>query len=148
MLFLLSFQVTLSSQPVCLVSFVSPDNVASLVGLEIPWRDQNDVSYPYPHSPFHLPAYPAEALLAVLATHHKPIETKHCLGYTHYIVTSRQLDGIIVFAFDLPFSHDSTSTFLFHKRLHNLNTLVFFSSISSKLEKFPSFFRGSVYPIY
>ena len=145
---MLNFQVTLSSQPVCLVSLVSPDNVAPLVGLKIPRRDQNDVSHPYPHSPFHLPAYPAEALLAVLTSHHKPVETKHCLGYTHHIVTSRQLDGIIVFALDLPLSHDITSTFLFHKRLHNLNTLVFLSDISSKLKKFPSFFRGNVCPIY
>jgi len=136
---MLNFQVTLSSQPVCLVSLVSPDNVAPLVGLEIPRRNQNDVSHPYPHSPFHLPAYPAEALLAVLTSHHKSVETKHCLGYTNYIVTSRQLDGIIVFALDLPLSQDTTSTFLSHKRLHNLNTLVFLPDISSKLKKFPSF---------
>ena len=146
--FLLSFQVTFSSQPVCLVSLVSPDNVAPLVGLEIPWRDQNDVSHPYPHSSLHLPAYPAEAFIAVLATHQNPIETKHFLGYTNYIVTSRQLDSIIVFALDFPLSHVITSAFLFHKRLHNLNTLVFLLGISSELKKFPSFFREDVCPIY
>jgi len=145
---MLNFQVTLSSQPVCLVSLVSPDNVAPLVGLEIPRRDQNDVSYPYPHSSLHLSAYSAEAFMSVLAAYHKSVETKHCLGYADYIVTGRQLDGIVVFALDLPLSHDITSTFLFHKRLHNLNTLVFLSDISSKLKNFPSFFRGNVCPIY
>jgi hypothetical protein len=132
----LSFQVTFSSKPVCLISFVSPDNVASFVGLEIPWRDQNDVSHPYPHSPLHFPAYPAEAFMSVLASHQKSVEAKHFFGYAYYIVASRQLDGVMVFAFDFPFAHDTTFTLSLHKRLHNLNTLVFFSDITSKLKKF------------
>ena len=64
-----NLEISFPSQPFGLISFVSPYDVAPLVRLEIPWRDQNDVSLPYPHSSLHFSSDSAEALLAVLATH-------------------------------------------------------------------------------
>jgi hypothetical protein len=93
-----------------LISFVSPNDVAPLVGLEIPWRDQNDVALPYPHSSFHLSSDSAETLVAVLTAHQNSIETQHFFGYAHDVVGHRQLNvAKLFFAFDLSFSHSATS---------------------------------------
>ena len=142
---MLNFQVTFSSQPVCLVSLVSPDDVAPFVRLKIPWRNQNDVSNAYPHSSFHLPAYPAEAFMAVLAAYHKPVAPKHFFGYANHIVTRWHLDGVIVFASDSSFAHEFTPLHSFFIEDHNLNTLVFIFVLSGKLKKFPSLFLDEVY---
>jgi hypothetical protein len=110
---MLGSQVAFSSEPVCLVSLVSPYDVAAFVGLEVPWGNQNDVSYPYPHSPLHFSAYPAEALVSVLAAYHDSVEAEHLFGYAEYVIAGWQLDGVVLFAFDLPFAHDTTSVFVF-----------------------------------
>jgi hypothetical protein len=112
-------QVAVSSQPFSLISFVSPDDVASFVALEIPWGNQNDVSLSYPHSSFHLSSDSAEALLTVLTVDQKSIVTQHFFSYADDIVSHGQhLDAILFFAFDLSFAHSTTSSLPFSRRMN------------------------------
>jgi len=110
---LLDLQVSVPSQPFGLIPFVSLYDVAPLVKLEIPRRDQNNISLPYPHSPLHLSPNSAETLLAVLAAHQNPIETQHFFGYANDVVNHRQHHILKLFlADDLLFSQSETSRLL------------------------------------
>jgi hypothetical protein len=47
---LLDFQVTPSFQPSSFSLGVSPNDIAALIGLEIPGCDENDISFTYPNA--------------------------------------------------------------------------------------------------
>lgn len=53
---------------------VAPNNVAALVALKIPRRNDDNVTFANPDSPFHFSADSAESFVAVLAFYHDAVE--------------------------------------------------------------------------
>jgi hypothetical protein len=99
-------KVTMTSQPFRLVFPVSPENVASLVRLKIPGRNQNDVAFPDPHSPLQLASNSAQPFFAVLALHQDSFSAQHLNGYAQHIVYTRQHHVFKVsLVFDFSFTH-------------------------------------------
>jgi hypothetical protein len=104
---LLHFKVTFVSEPVRLIPSVSPENVASLVRLKIPRRNQNNITFSYPHTPLQLASNSAQPLLAVLASHQNPLTTQHLNSRAQHIASTRQQH-----VFKVPFISDFSFTHL------------------------------------
>jgi hypothetical protein len=95
----------MASQPFGLVSSVPPENVASLVRLKIPGRNQNDVAFPDPHSPLQLASNSAQPFFAVLTFHQDPFSAKHFNSRAQHIVCTRQQHFLKVsLVFDFSFT--------------------------------------------
>jgi hypothetical protein len=69
---------------------IAPNKVATLVRLKIPRRNQDNVSFPYPNPPLHLPANPTQTLMSILTPHKNTIETQQSHGYAQNIVNGRK----------------------------------------------------------
>jgi hypothetical protein len=96
----------MASQPFRLVFPVSPENVASLVRLKIPGRNQNDVAFPDPHSPLQLASNSAQPFFAVLALYHDSFSAQHLNGYAQHIVCTWQQHFFKVsLVFDFSFTY-------------------------------------------
>jgi len=103
---LLHFKVTLASEPVILVLSVTPENVSSCIRLEIPRRNQNDVTFSNPHSPFQFSSNSAQAFFAVLALRQASFTAQHFNNHTQNVISARQqhfLKACLVF--DLSLTH-------------------------------------------
>jgi hypothetical protein len=83
-------KVTMPSQPFRLIFPVPPENVAALVRLKIPRRNQNDVAFSDPHSPFQLASNSAQPFFAVLAFHQDSFSAQHFDSSAQHIVCTRQ----------------------------------------------------------
>jgi len=104
--FLSHRKVTMTSQPFRLVSSISPENVAPLVRLKVPGRNQNDVAFPDPHSPLQLASNSAQPFFAVLALHQDSVSAQHFNSRAQHIVCTRQQHVFKVsLVFDFPFTH-------------------------------------------
>jgi hypothetical protein len=99
----LDFEVTSISEPVRLVSSVSPVDVTSCVRLKIPRRNQNDIAFSDPHSPFQLASNSAQPFFAVLAFHQDSFSAQHFDSSAQHIVCTRQ-QHIFKIAFICDFS--------------------------------------------
>jgi len=75
----------MASQPFALVSSVSPENVAALVRLKIPRRNQNDVAFSYPDPSFHLPPYATKAFMPILALNQNSVEAQELHCYAQHV---------------------------------------------------------------
>lgn len=105
---LLHREVIIGSEPVRLVSSISPENVAPLVWLKIPRGNQNDVALSYPNSPFHFTSNSANAFFAVLTFNSKPVESKQFRHYADHVCCSRQHHRLcFIFAEDFLFTQRS-----------------------------------------
>ena len=67
---------SLSSERVSLRVGVTPNNVSSFVGLEVPWQNYDYIAVTYPNTSLHFSSDAAESLVAVLAFDHDAIETE------------------------------------------------------------------------
>jgi hypothetical protein len=104
--FTLHFKVTFVSKPFRLIPSVTPKNVTSLVRLEIPRRNQNNIAFPDPHSPFQLASYSTEPFFAILTLNHYSFRTKHLNSSTQNIASTRQQNVFKVpFICDFSFTH-------------------------------------------
>jgi hypothetical protein len=103
----LHFEVASISKPIRLIFSVPPVNVASRVWLKIPWRNQNNIAFSYPHSPLQLATNSAQSFFPVLAFHHNPLTTQHPNSHTQNVVSTRQQH-----IFKVPFIRDFSFTHL------------------------------------
>jgi hypothetical protein len=102
----LHFKVTFISKPFRLIPSVPPENVASLVRLEIPRRNQNNITFPNPHPPFQLAAHSTEPFFAILTLNHDSFSTQHFKSHTQNIASTRQQHFFKVpFISDFSFTH-------------------------------------------
>jgi len=62
-------------------SCITPNQIATLVRLKVPRRDQNNVSYTYPNPTFHLTPYATQAFVPVLTLDQNTVKTKQLDGY-------------------------------------------------------------------
>jgi hypothetical protein len=109
----LHFKVTFVSEPVRLVFPISPENVAPLVRLKIPRRNQNDIAFSYPHSPLQLASNSAQSLFAVLALHQDSFSAQHFDSRAQHIVSTWQYHIFKVpFICDFSFAHVSTPNYV------------------------------------
>jgi hypothetical protein len=60
---------------------VPPDDVAAFVSLELPWRNDYDVAFPYPDASFHFASNSAQTFSAILAFYHDSVETQQLGNY-------------------------------------------------------------------
>ena len=81
-------KVAFFSQPLNLVSPVSPEDVASFVSLKIPWGNEYDVTLSDPESSLHFASDSAQSYVAVLAFHFDAVVPQHLNCYTEYIGSS------------------------------------------------------------
>jgi len=103
----------MTSQPFSLVFPVPPENVASLVRLKIPRRNQNDVAFSDPHSPLQLASNSAQPFFAVLTFHQDPFSAQHFDSRAQHIVSARQHHIFKVpFICDFSFAHVSTPNYV------------------------------------
>jgi hypothetical protein len=70
-------QKTLLLKPVKLVASISVDNVTLLIGLKVPWSDDDSVTNTHPDSFLHSTGYAPYANLTILTSHSDPIKTEH-----------------------------------------------------------------------
>jgi hypothetical protein len=109
----LYFKVTFVSEPVRLVFPVSPENVASLVRLKIPRRNQNNITLSDPHTPFQLASNSAQTFFAVLTLYHDSFSAKHFNSRAQHIVSTRQQHIFkIPFICDFSFAHLPTPNYV------------------------------------
>jgi len=102
----LNREEAVASQPCCLISSVSGVNVASGLCLEVPWRDQNDVSDSNPDSSLKFSSDSAQALFTVLAFYHDSVKAEEFDCDSQHVVSDWQLHlSEVVFADNFPFSH-------------------------------------------
>ncbi len=73
--------VIMVPQPSNLILSVSEKDVSTRLGLELPWRHQDDVTVSDPNTAFHFSSDSAESFFAVLALHHNSFASKHLHGY-------------------------------------------------------------------
>jgi hypothetical protein len=62
-------------KPIKLVASISVDNITLLVGLEVPWSNDNSVTHAHPDSFLHSPRYAPYANLSILTSYPDSIET-------------------------------------------------------------------------
>lgn len=115
--FLSHFQVAMTSEPFQLVSPITPENVTTLVRLKIPRRNQNNVTFPNPHSPLQLASNPAKSFFTVLTLHHDSFSTQHFYSHSQHIVYTRQQHFLKV-CLILDFSFTQLSNTKLHDQLH------------------------------
>jgi hypothetical protein len=60
---------------------VTPNNIAAFIGLEIPGRNDNNVTFAYPNAAFHLASYAAESFHAILAFDHDAVVSEEFCDY-------------------------------------------------------------------
>ncbi len=106
----LHFKVTFVSQPFRLIPSVTPKNVATLIRLKIPRRNQNNIAFPNPHPPLQLTTNPAQPLFTILTPHQNPFSTKHLNSRTQHIASTRQQHVFkVTFICDFSFAHLSNT---------------------------------------
>jgi hypothetical protein len=69
------FQKTLLLKPIKLVASISVNNVTLLIGLEVPWSNDDSVTHAHPDTFLHSPGYAPYANLTILTSYPDPIET-------------------------------------------------------------------------
>lgn len=97
-------EVAVVSEPCCFVSSVPCEYVASGVRLEVPGRDQDDVSDSDPDSSFEFSSDSAEAFVTVLAFYHYSFEAEQFGGDSKDVCAAWQLHFAEVFADNFSFS--------------------------------------------
>jgi hypothetical protein len=73
---LLDFQVPAAFKPSSFALGVSPDDIATLIGLEIPWGDENNIAFANPDTFLQGPTDAAESSFAVSAFDTDPVITE------------------------------------------------------------------------
>jgi hypothetical protein len=97
-------------KPLSLIPPIPPENVAALVRLKIPRRNQNNVAFPNPHSPFQLASNSAQPFFAVLALYQESFSAQHFNSRAQHIVRTRQQHFLKVsLVFDFSFTQLSNT---------------------------------------
>jgi len=111
----LNLQQAPSPQIVGLALRVAPDDVATLVKLEIPRTHKHDVIYSYPSTALHLPADSANPFAAILAFDEDAVVAQQLGGYPEHVrrCGENQIAEVIL-AYDLLFSQRPTTLRLFY----------------------------------
>lgn len=100
----LDCQVSVVSEPRCLIFSIACEDIASLIRLKVPRRHQNDIPNSNPHSSLEFSPHPAQTLVTILTPHHNSFKAEQFRGYSKNIGPTWQLHPAKVFAHDLSFS--------------------------------------------
>jgi hypothetical protein len=73
--------VMFPAELLCLRLRVPPYQVSTCVALEVPWRHQDNVSFPYPDASLHHAADTAQTFMSVLTLDTNTVETEKFNGY-------------------------------------------------------------------
>jgi len=76
----------MASQPFSLILPVPPENVASLVQLKLPRRNQNNVSLSDRYSSLPPASNSAQSFFTVLTLHQDSVKIQHSNSYAKYII--------------------------------------------------------------
>lgn len=60
---------------------VPPYQVSTCVALEVPWRHQDNISFPYPDASLHLAADTTQTFMSVLTLNTNTVETEKFNGH-------------------------------------------------------------------
>jgi hypothetical protein len=74
--------VMFPTELLCLRSRVAPYQVSTFVSLKVPWRNQDNISFPYPYASLHFAADATQTFMSVLTLNKNTVETKQFDGYT------------------------------------------------------------------
>jgi len=75
-------EVAFFPEPIRLRPSVTPDDITLALTLKVPRRNQHNVTFAYPNSPFDFASYSAQALVTVLTLNHDSVEAQEFDGYT------------------------------------------------------------------
>jgi hypothetical protein len=106
-------EVAFEPQLFSLVLSVPPKYVASCFWLEVPRRDQHDVSVSDPYAPFQFASDSAQSFLAILALDQYSVKAKHFDCHSQHIILAWQQHVFQVF-----FINDFSFTQLSHLQNH------------------------------
>ncbi len=65
---------------------VTPNQIAPLIRLKVPWRNEHHISFTYPNAPFHLAPYTTHAFVSILASNKHTVEAEQPNSYSQNII--------------------------------------------------------------